>query len=100
MLTRILSFISLSWAFQLFSRLGDKISPKGAPLIHIRLKGGECVYQSGVLSSSSTQMILDLLKDSNVPNAVVKKYKDKGFIFSQSIPEKNRQKLRNILSLN
>jgi len=92
-------FLSPSWGSHLYYRLGEKISAKGTPLVHLRIKGGNCVWKSGTFSSSNTRSVIELLKDANISNAVIKKFRDKGFYFSPCIPETMRQKLRNALSL-
>ncbi|WP_425500435.1 DUF3634 family protein [Rubritalea profundi] len=92
-------FLSLLWASQPIYRLGERISTRGTPLVHLRIKGGNCVWKSGTLSSATTRTITGLLREANISNAVVKRYRDKGFHFSPSIPEAMRQKLRNVLSL-
>jgi|TARA_B110000495_G_C22485851_1_gene299673 hypothetical protein len=97
LLDKFLFVISWDFLCKLIFGLGDAISPTGIPRIHLRVKNGRyrCIF--GQIPQWATEQITSGLKQAEVSSAVIKQMKDGSFRFSRSVPQKLRQRIRNII---
>ncbi|MEO5914731.1 MAG: DUF3634 family protein [Luteolibacter sp.] len=87
--------ILLSWAW-LF-KIIDTVSPSGIPLIHLRFRNGKCTCIFGANRTWARQQIEEVLRDGHIETAVIKQLKNGRFVFSKSVPEDARQRIRNLI---
>ena len=89
----------LSWAglAKLIFGFGDAISPAGIPWVHVRYRSGRVVCIFGSLPIWALNKLGEILRESDVPAAVIKQIRDEAFRFSRNVPQEIRQKIRNVI---
>lgn len=83
---------------KLLLSLGDRLSPRGVPVTHLRYQNGGCVRVSGKITGWAERQVADYLAELGVSKAVVKQYADRSYAFSNNVPDDVRQRIRNVLS--
>ncbi len=92
-------FYIISWAFlfKLIFGFGDAVSHGGLTQVHLRCRNGSCRCVFGQVPSWAMRQIEETLAAEGVTKAVIKRMKNGSFRFSRSVPEKLRQRLRNMI---
>ena len=97
MLDKFLYIISWAFLFKLIYGFSDAISLGEIPKIQVRYQGGNCQLVNGHVSLKMRNDIADTLKGAGVSKAAIRQMKDGSFRFSRSVPERIRQRLRNMI---